>query len=65
DGKPLKYHPHPVSSSSRLKDKRPAVENDNGQPTAGTNSSQSAKRQNQGKLVFGSNANRPKDTQQV
>ncbi|XP_047323459.1 ubiquitin fusion degradation protein 1 homolog isoform X2 [Impatiens glandulifera] len=64
DGKPIKNPPPPVSSSSRSKDKRPAVENDNGKPTAGTTSSQSAKRQNQGKLVFGSNVNRPKDTQQ-
>lgn len=57
DGKPLKYEPPPVSSSSGSKDKRPAVSNGSGQPSA-VSSSQSSNRQAQGKLVFGSNANR-------
>lgn len=56
DGKPLKYQPPPVSSSGS-KDKRPEVTNGGGQPSAGS-SSQSTARQSQGKLVFGSNANR-------
>ncbi|GJY40394.1 ubiquitin fusion degradation protein 1 homolog isoform X1 [Tanacetum coccineum] len=51
DGKPLKYQPPPVSSPADFKQKQPAV------PSAGT-SSQSGSRQTQGKLVFGSNANR-------
>ncbi|GKA54283.1 ubiquitin fusion degradation protein 1 homolog isoform X1 [Tanacetum coccineum] len=51
DGKPLKYQPPPVSSPADFKQKQPAV------PSAGT-SSQSGSRQTQGKLVFGTNANR-------
>lgn len=51
DGKPAKHEPSPVSSSPS-KDKQPA-----GQSAAGT-TSQTASRQSQGKLVFGSNASR-------
>ncbi|KAI3765506.1 hypothetical protein L2E82_15542 [Cichorium intybus] len=59
DGKPLKYQPPPVTSSS--KEKQPAVSG-GGPPSAGS-TSQSTSRQSQGKLVFGSNANRPADPQ--
>ncbi|KAM7470840.1 hypothetical protein LguiA_009023 [Lonicera macranthoides] len=58
DGKPLNYQPPPVSSSSGSKDKKPDVSNSGGQ-----SSSQGASRQSQGKLVFGSNANRNTDKQ--
>ncbi|KAL3515093.1 hypothetical protein ACH5RR_021995 [Cinchona calisaya] len=61
DGKPLKYEPPPVSSSSS-RDKRPEVSNAGAQPSAGS-SSQSTSRQSQGKLVFGSNQNRARETQ--
>uniref|UniRef100_A0A5B6ZT41 Ubiquitin fusion degradation protein 1 n=1 Tax=Davidia involucrata TaxID=16924 RepID=A0A5B6ZT41_DAVIN len=61
DGKPLKYQPPPVSSSGS-KDKRPDVANGGGQRSAGS-SSQNSNRQSQGKLVFGSNVNRTKETQ--
>ncbi|XP_014510238.1 ubiquitin fusion degradation protein 1 homolog [Vigna radiata var. radiata] len=61
DGKPLKYQPPPVSSSSGSKDKKPDVPNVNSQSST-TSSSQSNARQSQGKLVFGSNANRSKET---
>nr|XP_025690877.1 ubiquitin fusion degradation protein 1 homolog isoform X1 [Arachis hypogaea] len=60
DGKPLNYQPPPVSSSGP-KDKKPDVPNANSQSSAAS-SSQSNARQAQGKLVFGSNANRTKDT---
>ncbi|KAI3732252.1 hypothetical protein L1987_63454 [Smallanthus sonchifolius] len=50
DGKPLKYHPPPVSTSSGSNGKQPAV-------SGGGSTSQSSSRQSQGKLVFGSNAN--------
>ncbi|KAA8546042.1 hypothetical protein F0562_020507 [Nyssa sinensis] len=60
DGKPLKYQPPPVSSSGS-KEKRTGVASGVGQPSAAS-SSQNSNRQSQGKLVFGSNANRPKET---
>ncbi|MED6180526.1 hypothetical protein PIB30_011040 [Stylosanthes scabra] len=60
DGKPLKYEPPPVSSSGS-KDKKPDVPSANSQSSAAS-SSQSNARQAQGKLVFGSNANRTKET---
>lgn len=61
DGKPLNYQP-PSVAPSRSKDKQPNVANGNAKPSAGS-SSQSANRQAQGKLVFGSNVSRtPKDT---
>lgn len=56
DGKPLKYEPPPVASASESKGKQPAVSGGQ-QPSTGS-SSQSSSRQTQGKLVFGSNANR-------
>nr|GMC87527.1 ubiquitin fusion degradation protein 1 homolog isoform X1 [Ipomoea batatas] len=55
DGKPLKYDPPPVSSSSS-KDFRADVANKTAKSSAGS-SSQNTSRQSQGKLVFGSNAN--------
>lgn len=61
DGKPLSYQPPPVSSSTS-KDKRPDVSNGGSQAAAGS-SSQATSRQSQGKLVFGSNANRKPETQ--
>ncbi|XP_057752584.1 uncharacterized protein LOC130970498 [Arachis stenosperma] len=60
DGKPLNYQPPPVSSSGS-KDKKPDAPNVNSHSSAAS-SSQSNARQAQGKLVFGSNANRTKDT---
>ncbi|TKY60978.1 Ubiquitin fusion degradation protein 1-like [Spatholobus suberectus] len=60
DGKPLKYQPPPVSSSGS-KDKKADVPNVNSQSSTAS-SSQSDARQSQGKLVFGSNANRTKET---
>ncbi|XVE48953.1 hypothetical protein DITRI_Ditri01bG0043400 [Diplodiscus trichospermus] len=62
DGKPLKQQPPPVSSSGS-KDKGPAVFNGNNSRPSGS-SSQATARQAQGKLVFGSNVNRPKETKQ-
>ncbi|KAJ7967246.1 ubiquitin fusion degradation protein 1-like [Quillaja saponaria] len=59
DGKPLKYDPPPVSSSGS-KDKQ-HVRNGNSQPSAAS-SSQSTAQQSQGKLVFGSNSSRTKET---
>ncbi|GAB4853829.1 hypothetical protein Ancab_018024 [Ancistrocladus abbreviatus] len=56
DGKPAKYESSPFSFAGS-KDKRPAVVNAGGQPASGS-SSQGTSRQSQGKLVFGSNANR-------
>jgi len=64
DGKPLNYQPPPVSSSSGSKDKKPDVPNVNSQSST-TSSSQSNARQSQGKLVFGSNANRTRETGKV
>lgn len=64
DGKPLKQQPSPVSWSG-TKDKEPAVSiGNNRQPSSGA-SSQSSTCQAQGKLVFGSNVNRSKETKQV
>ncbi|KAK7358235.1 hypothetical protein VNO77_00161 [Canavalia gladiata] len=60
DGKPLKYQPPPASSSGS-KDKKPDVSNVNSQSSTAS-SSQGNARQSQGKLVFGSNANRNKET---
>lgn len=60
DGKPLNYQPPPVSSSGS-KDKNPAAQNVNSQPSTAS-SSQSNAPQTQGKLVFGSNPNRGKET---
>ncbi|KVH96644.1 Ubiquitin fusion degradation protein UFD1, partial [Cynara cardunculus var. scolymus] len=63
DGKPLKYQPPPVSSSTGSKEKQPAVSGGGGvQPSTGS-TSQSSSRQSQGKLVFGSNANSSADPQ--
>ncbi|KAJ7978533.1 Ubiquitin fusion degradation protein 1-like [Quillaja saponaria] len=59
DGKPLKLDPSPISSLGS-KDKR-HIPNGNSQPSAAS-SSQSSGHQSQGKLVFGSNANRTKET---
>ena len=63
DGKPMTNQPTPVSSSAS-KDKRPDVANSGGQTSSGS-SSKATSRQSQGKLVFGSNANRGKETQKV
>lgn len=63
DGKPLKYEPPPVSSSG-TKDKKPDVPSVNSQSSTAS-SSQSSANQTQGKLVFGSNAARTKDTGKV
>ncbi|XP_028752489.1 ubiquitin fusion degradation protein 1 homolog [Neltuma alba] len=60
DGKPLNYQPPPLSSSGS-KDKRPRVINSDAQSSAAS-TSQSNSRESQGKLVFGSNANRSKET---
>lgn len=61
DGKPLKTQPPPLSSSGS-QDKRPNGSGAGGTTaTASSSSSQSTNRQSQGKLVFGSNANRPAD----
>ncbi|KAL8463854.1 hypothetical protein ACS0TY_033705 [Phlomoides rotata] len=61
DGKPLKTQPPPLSSSGS--DKRPNGSGAGGTTTVSSSSSQSTNRQSQGKLVFGSNANRPGDPQ--
>ncbi|KAA3462870.1 ubiquitin fusion degradation protein 1-like protein [Gossypium australe] len=63
DGKPLKQQPPPVSWSG-TKDKEPAVSNRNNRQPSSVASSQSSARQAQGKLVFGSNVNRSKETKQ-
>nr|KAJ0196910.1 hypothetical protein LSAT_V11C700385360 [Lactuca sativa] len=64
DEKPLKYQPPPISaSSSTTKDKQVAVSGV--LPPSMGSSSRSSSRRSQGKLVFGSNANRsaePKKT---
>ncbi|KAK2385542.1 ubiquitin fusion degradation protein [Trifolium repens] len=60
DGKPLSYQPPPVTSSGS-KDKNPAAPNVNSQSSTAS-SSQSNAPQTQGKLVFGSNPNRSKET---
>lgn len=60
DGKPASVKPTPASSSAS-KEKRPVAANAAGQ-SASPSSSQGPSRQTQGKLVFGSSANRtPKD----
>ncbi|KAL9274321.1 Ubiquitin recognition factor in ER-associated degradation protein 1-like protein [Drosera capensis] len=60
DGKPASVNPAPASSSAS-KEKRPVAANDGGQ-SASPSTSQGTSRQTQGKLVFGSVANRtPKD----
>ncbi|KAL2342431.1 hypothetical protein Fmac_003716 [Flemingia macrophylla] len=61
DGKPLNYQPPAVSSSSGSKDKKPDVPNIKSKSSTAS-SSESDARQSQGKLVFGSNANRTKET---
>lgn len=61
DGKPLNYQPPPVSSSGS-KDQKPDVVN---LQSSTASSSQSNARQSQGKLVFGSNANRTNETGKV
>ncbi|KAL7607492.1 uncharacterized protein LOC111887742 [Lactuca sativa] len=64
DGKPLKYQPPPVSAaSSTTKDKQVAVSGGGVPPPSTGSSSQSSSRQSQGKLVFGSNANRSAEPQ--
>lgn len=60
DGKPLKTTQPPPVSSSATQDRRSNVSG-GGTATASSSSSQSSKNQTQGKLVFGSNANRSKD----
>ncbi|XP_055815630.1 uncharacterized protein LOC129885395 [Solanum dulcamara] len=61
DGKPLKQQP-PPSSSSGSSDKQVNVSN-GGKKSAAASSSQNSSRQSQGKLVFGSNANRAPEKQ--
>ncbi|KAF5946909.1 hypothetical protein HYC85_017137 [Camellia sinensis] len=64
DGKPLNYQPPSVSSSSSgSKDKRPNVANGGGQRSSAGSTSQGTARETQGKLVFGRNVNRTKDSQ--
>lgn len=63
DGKPLNYQPPPLSSSGS-KEKKPDVSSVNSQSSTAS-SSQNTARQSQGKLVFGSNANRGKETGKV
>ncbi|KAF3685684.1 Ubiquitin fusion degradation protein 1 -like protein [Capsicum annuum] len=61
DGKPLKQQP-PPSSSSGSSDKQANVTN-GGSKSGAAPSSQTSTRQSQGKLVFGSNANRAPEKQ--
>ncbi|XP_073311519.1 uncharacterized protein [Primulina huaijiensis] len=61
DGKPLKTQPPPASSSAPTF-KNLNASNDGGQASASSSSSQSTSRQSQGKLVFGSNANRTSES---
>lgn len=63
DGKPLNYQPPPVSSSGS-KDKNPSVPNANSQSSTVSSSKNNAP-QTQGKLVFGPNPNRSKETEKV
>ncbi|KAE8709238.1 Detected protein of confused Function [Hibiscus syriacus] len=63
DWKPLKQPSSPVFST-RMKDKGPSVSNGNSRQSSSGASSQSSTHQAQGKLVFGSNVNRPKETKQ-
>ncbi|NP_001305605.1 ubiquitin fusion degradation protein 1 homolog [Solanum tuberosum] len=62
DGKPLKQQLPPPSSSSGYSDKQVNVTN-GGKKSAAAPSSQNSSRQSQGKLVFGSNANRAPEKQ--
>lgn len=62
DGKPSKPLTTPVSSSGSP-DKRTNTSSGGAAAAASSCSSQSSSRQSQGKLVFGSNANRPRETQ--
>uniref|UniRef100_A0A0V0HZY3 Putative ovule protein n=1 Tax=Solanum chacoense TaxID=4108 RepID=A0A0V0HZY3_SOLCH len=62
DGKPLKQQLPPSSSSSGSSDKQVNVTN-GGKKSAAAPSSQNSSRQSQGKLVFGSNANRAPEKQ--
>ena len=62
DGKPLKQQLPPSSSSSGSSDKQVNATN-GGKKSAAAPSSQSSSRQSQGKLVFGSNANRAPEKQ--
>lgn len=64
DGKPLKQQPPPSSSSSGSSDKQVNVTS-GGNKSAAASSSQNSSRQSQGKLVFGSNANRAPEKQKV
>lgn len=64
DGKPLKQQLPPSSSSSGSSDKQVNATN-GGKKSAAAPSSQSSSRQSQGKLVFGSNANRAPEKQKV
>ncbi|KAE9613890.1 putative ubiquitin fusion degradation protein Ufd1 [Lupinus albus] len=63
DGKPLSYQPPPVSYSGS-KDMKPDAQNVNSQSSAAS-SSRSNAQQSHGKLVFGSNANRTKETEKA
>ncbi|PIN12737.1 Ubiquitin fusion-degradation protein [Handroanthus impetiginosus] len=62
DGKAPKTQSPPVSSSGS-QDKRANVAGSGGSSTSSSSSSQSTNRQSQGKLVFGSNANRTREPQ--
>lgn len=62
DGKPLKYESSPASSSGS-RDKQPDTSTGRGQQPSSGSSVQSSSRQSQGKLVFGSNANKSNGTQ--
>ncbi|GKV24096.1 hypothetical protein SLEP1_g33751 [Rubroshorea leprosula] len=62
DGKSLTYQP-PQVSSQFSRDKGPGSLKGNNQPAA-SSSSQNTARQAQGKLVFGSNVSRPKETKE-
>ncbi|GLU02818.1 hypothetical protein SLE2022_200530 [Rubroshorea leprosula] len=63
DGKSLTYQSPPVSSQIS-KEKGHGSSHGNNKPSA-SSSSQNIARQAQGKLVFGSNVSRPKETKQV
>ncbi|CAI9103704.1 OLC1v1002237C1 [Oldenlandia corymbosa var. corymbosa] len=64
DGRSASYPPPSVASSSS-KDKRPDVVNGGARPSAGSSSQSAGSQQSQGKLVFGSNPSRPRETQKV
>ncbi|KAL6526051.1 hypothetical protein OROHE_015575 [Orobanche hederae] len=61
DGKPLKTSPPVTSSASQ--NKTVNVSSGGGTATASSSGSQGTNRQSQGKLVFGSNASQPRETQ--